>query len=183
MLLNVRQNGFIFSFPPDYFSETVKEKYKKYYQSLILPYDTINDFMSSTIQSIDFPGWQMDPAQQIRLLGKKQEYKNAVQIPDLFTREFTITFKMTDAYLNYFIFLENSLSYLDFDNKNQPTFPPMRLSLLDNQGYLVASIIFNRPILKGQDGFKLSYSSGTPDFKTFTAKFAYFNFDVELDFN
>jgi len=183
MLLNVRQNGFIFSFPPDYFSEAVKEKYKKYYQSLILPYDTINDFMSSTIQSIDFPGWQMDPAQQVRLLGKKQEYKNAVQIPDLFTREFTITFKMTDAYLNYFIFLENSLGYLDFDNKTQPTFPPMRLSLLDNQGYLVASIIFNKPILKSQDGFKLSYSSGTPDFKTFTAKFAYFNFDVELDFN
>ena len=73
MLLNVRQNGFIFSFPPDYFSEKVKEKYKKYYQSLILPYDTINDFMSSTIQSIDFPGWQMNPAQQTRLFGKKQD--------------------------------------------------------------------------------------------------------------
>ena len=184
MLLNVRQNGFIFSFPPDYFSEKVKEKYKKYYQSLILPYDTINDFMSSTIQSIDFPGWQMNPAQQTRLFGKKQDYKDATQIPDLFTREFSITFKMTDAYLNYFIFLENSLNFLDFENnKTLPTFPPMRLSLLDNQGYLMASIIFNKPILKSQEGFKLSYSSGVPDFKTFTAKFAYFDFDIELDFN
>jgi hypothetical protein len=182
MLLNARQNGFIFSFPPDYFTDRIKEKYKKYYQSLILPYDSINDFMSSTIQSIDFPGWQMAEATQTRLFGKKQDFKNAIQVPDLFSREFTITFKLTDAYLNYFIFLENSLDFLDFDNKQQ-TFPPMRLSLLDNQGYLVASIIFNRPILKGQDGFKLSYSSGTPDFKTFNAKFVYFNFDVELDFN
>lgn len=184
MLLNSRQNGFIFSFPPDFFSERVKEKYKKYYQSLILPYDSIDDFMASTVQTIDFPGWTMAPTEQIRLLGKKQDFKNAVQIPDLFTREFTITFKMTDAYLNYFIFLENSLDFLDFEkNKTLPTFPPMRLSLLDNQGYLVASIIFNRPILKSQEGFKLSYSGGTPDFKTFQAKFAYLNFDIELDFD
>jgi hypothetical protein len=184
MLLNSRQNGFVFSFPPDFFSDAVKEKYKKYYQSLILPYDSINDFMSSTIQSVDFPGWNMDPAVQTRLFGKKQDFKNAIQIPDLFSREFTITFKLTDAYLNYFIFLENSLNFLDFEkSKTLPTFPPMRLSLLDNQGYLVASIIFNRPILKGQDGFKLSYSAGTPDFKTFNAKFSYFDFDIELDFN
>lgn len=182
MLLNVRQNGFIFSFPPDFFAEEVKEKYKKYYQSLILPYDTIEDFMSSTIQSIDFPGWQMDPVAQTRLLGKRQEYKNSTQVVDTFTREFSITFKMTDAYLNYFIFLENSLKFLDFSNKQQ-TFSPMRLSLLDNEGYLVSSVIFKKPILKSQDGFKLSYSSNTPDFKVFTAKFAYFDFDLELDFN
>ena len=183
MLLNSRQNGFIFHFPPDYFDAEVKEKYKKYYQSLILPYDTINDFMSSTVQSIDFPGWQMDPTVQTRLFGKKQEYKNSTQVVDLFTREFSITFKLTDAYLNYFIFLENSLKYLDFSNRDQPTFSPMRLSLLDNEGYLVSSIIFNRPVLKSQEGFKLSYSSATPEFRTFTAKFAYFDFDIELDFN
>jgi hypothetical protein len=181
MLLNVRQNGFIFSFPPDFFTEAIQEKYKKYYQSLILPYDSINDFMSATIQSIDFPGWSMDQATQTRLLGKQQDYKSSKQVVDLFTREFSITFKLTDAYLNYFIFLENSLAFLDFSNKQQ-TFPPMRLSLLDNQGYLVASIIFKRPILKSQEGFKLSYSSNTPDFKTFTAKFVYFDFDVQLDF-
>jgi len=182
MLLNVRQNGFILSFPPDYFNPRVQEKYKKYYQSLILPYDTIGDFMSATIQTIDFPGWQMNQVQQTRLLGKKQEFKNSIPVIDNFTREFTITFKMTDAYLNYFIFLENSLDFLSLDNKEQ-TFSPIRLSLLDNQGYLVASIIFKRPILKSQDGFKLSYSSGVPDMKVFQAKYSYLDFDIELDFD
>jgi len=182
MLLNQRQNSFILSFPPTFFSGEVKEKYKKYYQSLILSYDSINDFMSSTIQSVDFPGWSMDPAQQIRILGKQQDYKNSKQVEDLFERSFTVTFKLTDAYLNYFIFLENSLEYLDFSNPTK-TFDPIRLSLLDNQGYLVASIIFNKPILTGLDGFKLSYSTNTPDFKVFTAKFKYFDFGVDLDFN
>ena len=182
MLLNVRQNGFIFSFPPDFFAPEIKEKYKQYFQSLILPYDTIEEFMSSTIQSIAWPGWTMQTVSQTRLLGKQQEYKSSKQVIDQFVREFTITFKMTDAYLNYFIFLENGLKYLDFQNKTR-TFSPMRLSLLDNEGYLVSSIIYKEPILLSQDGFNLSYSSSTPDFKTFTAKFSYFTFDIELDFN
>lgn len=181
MLLNVRQNGFILLFPPNFFTERVTQKYKKYFQSLILPYDSINDFMSSTIQSVDFPGWNMQPVQQTRILSKKQEFKNAIPIPDNFTREFTITFKMTDAYLNYFIFLENSLDYLDFSNKQQ-VFDPIELVLLDNQGYLVSSLVFNKPLLKGQDGFKLSYSANTPDFRTFQAKFSYFDFDLKLNF-
>lgn len=182
MILNVRQNGFIFLFPVDYFAPEVKEKYKKYYQSLIMPYDTIDDFMSSTIQQVEFPSWQMQLAQQTRLHGKKQEFKNSTQVVDNFKREFTITFKMTDAYLNYFIFLENSLKFMDFENTKQ-TFDPMELVLLDNQGFMVASIVFKNPILKGQDGLKLSYSSLTPEFKIFTATFQYFDFDIKVNFD
>jgi hypothetical protein len=88
---------------------------------------------------------------------------------------------MTDAYLNYFIFLENSLDYLDFSNKQQ-VFDPIELVLMDNQGYMVSSIVFNKPLLKGQDGFKLSYSANTPDFRTFQAKFSYFDFDLKINF-
>jgi hypothetical protein len=182
MILNARNNGFVFLFPPDFFAEKIKEKYKKYYQSLILPYDTIEDFMSSTVQGIDFSGWTMQPVTQTRLLGKRQEYKNSTPVSDLFTREFTLTFKMTDAYLNYWIFLDNALNYLDFENKNQ-VLSPMTLSMLNNEGYLVSNVVFNKPILKSQDSLKLSYSSNTPSFGTFSAKFSYFDFDLDINFD
>jgi hypothetical protein len=182
MILNARNNSFAFFFPPDFFADEIKEKYRKYYQSLILPYDTIDDFMSSTVQQIDFPGWSMEPAQQVRTLGKRQEYKNSTPIEDLFKREFTVTFKMTDAFMNYWIFLDNALNFLDFDNREK-TMSPMRLSFLNNEGYLVTSVIFKNPILKGQEGIKLSYSSVTPEFRTFTATFQYFYFDIEIDFD
>jgi hypothetical protein len=182
MILNARQNGFVFFFPPDYFSDAVKEKYKKYYQSLVLPYDTIEDFMSSTIQSIEFPGWAITPVAQTRTLGKRQEYKSSVQVVDTFTRKFTLTFKMTDSYLNYFIFLDNALNFLDFSNKKQ-TFSPMSLSMLNNEGYLVSTLVFKEPLLISQDSVKLSYSAAAPDFKTFTATYQYFDFSIDTTFN
>ena len=181
MLLNVRQNGFIFNFPPDFFAPEIKEKYKKYYQSLILPYDTIDEFMSSTVQQIDFPSWAMQPVQQTRPLGKLQEYKNSKPLKELFTREITLTMKISDAYLNYFIFLENSLEFLDFSNKEQ-TLKPIKLLMLNNEGYSVSSITFNNPILMSQTGIKLSYSSVTPQFNTFEVKFKYFDFKLDVDF-
>ncbi len=182
MLLNARKNGFVFLFPPDFFTQKVTEKYSKYFKNLILPYDTIDDFMSSTVQSIDFPGFDMKEVEQIRPLGKRQGFKNATQVIDLYQRTFSITFKLTDAYLNYFIFMDNSLEFLDFNNKEQ-TYGPMRLILLDNQGYAISSMIFKSPILTSQEGLKFSYSSATPDFGTFTAKFSYFDFELELDFD
>ena len=182
MILNVRNNSFVFLFPENFFSDNIKEKYKSYYQSLILPYDSIDDFMSSTVQSIDFPAWYMELAQQTRPLGKKQEYKSSKPLKDLFTREITLTMKISDAYLNYFIFLENALEFLDFSNKQQ-TLSPLRLMLLSNEGYSVSSIIFNKPILKSQTGIKLSYNSVTPQFNTFEIKFQYYDFKLEVDFS
>lgn len=182
MILNARNNGFVFLFPPDFFAEEVKDKFKKYYQSLILPYDNIEDFMSSTIQQIEFPGWDMQLPSQTRTLGKRQEYKSSKPVEDLFERKFTLTFKLSDAYLNYFIFLDNAMNYVDFSNKSQTT-SPMQLALLNNEGYIVSSVVFNKPILFAQEGFKLSYSSVTPKFTTFTAKFNYLDFDFDLKFD
>jgi hypothetical protein len=169
-------------FPPDFFADEVKEKYKKYYRSLVLPYDTIEDFMSSTIQQIDFPGWDMELKEQTRTRGKRQEYKSAKPVEDLFKRQFTLTFKLSDAFLNYFIFLDNALNFVDHANKKQSA-SPMQLALLSNQGYLVSSVVFNDPILFGQDGIKMSYSATTPEFKTFTAKFNYLDFDLDIKFD
>lgn len=182
MILNARNNSFVLFFPPNFFSPEIKEKYKKYYKSLVLPYDTLEDFMSSTIQQISMPGWSMELAQQTRTFGKRQEYKNAEPIAELFKREFTITFKLADAFINYWVFLDNALNYLDHEN-NQQVLEPFRLSFLSNEGYLVNSVLFKKPILKGQSELNLSYSSVTPDFKTFTATFQYYEFDIDIDFD
>ena len=204
MILNSRQNSFFLNFPADFFSTEVQQKYDKYYRSLLLPYKSLSDFMSSTIQSVNFPGFTSTLPTQIRPLGKTQDLQSSKPIADQFTRELKVTFKLTDAYLNYFIFLDNTLNYLEpanispentgeslgqalsvnpRANSNHPFFNPIRLSLLNNEGYAVSSIIFNRPMLTSLSEMNLSYSSITPQFTTFTATFKYYNFDLEMDFD
>lgn len=204
MILNARQNGFFLNFPPDFFNTVVQDKYSKYYRSLILPYRNLPEFMSSTIQSVNFPGFSSTLPTQTRVLGKTQEVQSSKVIADQFTRELKITFKLSDAFLNYFIFLDNALNYLEpanvatenrqtslgqalsvqaIANANHPYFQPIRLTLLNNQGYAVSSIIFNRPMLKSLSEMNLSYSSITPQFPTFSATFQYYNFDLEMDFD
>jgi hypothetical protein len=204
MILNSRQNGFFLNFPADFFNAEVQQKYDKYYRSLVLPYKNLSDFMASTIQSVNFPGFASSLPTQTRPLGKTQELQSAKPIADQFTRDIKITFKLTDAYLNYFIFLDNALNYLEpanvnpentgtslgqalsvnpRSNVNHPFFNPIRLTLLNNEGYAVSSIIFNRPMLTSLSEMNLSYSSISPQFTTFTATFKYFNFDLEMDFD
>jgi hypothetical protein len=205
MILNSRQNGFFVTFPPTFFNKKVQAKYEKYYRSLLLPYRNLSDFMSSTVQSIDFPGFSHELPVQTRVLGKRQEVQTSKPIADIYKREIKITFKLTDSYLNYFIFMDNALNYLDpsnianesldnselgsvFDqeavrNDNHPYFDPIRLTLLNNEGYAVSSIIYNRPMLKAMSDLNLSYSSVSPKFVVFSATFQYYNFDIELDFD
>jgi hypothetical protein len=204
MILNARQNGFVVNLPQNFFNEEINSKYEKYYRNLLLPYRSISDFMASTIQSVNFPGLTSQLPTQVRPLGKIQEVQSAKPIADMFTRDLKLTFKLTDSYLNYFIMMDNVLNYLEpanvnpqntkkslgqaltnvsTSNENHPVFSPIRLTLLNNEGYGVSSIIFKRPMITALSALTLSYSSITPQFQTFTVDFKYFNFDLELDFN
>lgn len=202
MILSARQNGFLISFPETFFSKAISKKYEKYYNSLIMPYETIEDFMSSTVQSVTFNGFTVPLVQQTRTLGKVQDFKSAKPIADMFERKFTIKFKLSDAYLNYFIFLDNALNYLDQGNLEPDnlrrslngvgkpfvvdpqglTLDPIRLTLLNNEGYAVSSIVFNEPILTGMTQISLSYNETAPKFNSFDVSFQFYNFDIALDF-
>ena len=204
MVLNSRQNSFLVNLPQDFFNSAIDAKYEKYYRNLILPYRSISDFMASTIQTVNFPGLTMTLPTQIRTLGKTQEVQSSKPIADMFTRDLKLTFKLTDSYLNYFIMMDNVLNYLEpanvnpnntqnslgqalsntqTSNGNHPYFSPIRLTLLNNEGYGVSSIVFNRPMITSLSALTLSYSSITPQFQLFTVDFKYYNFDLELDFN
>jgi hypothetical protein len=204
MILNSRQNSFMVSLPQDFFSPKIDEKYGKYYRNLLLPYRSISEFMASTIQTVTFPGLTSTLPTQVRPLGKVQEVQSAKPIADMFNRDIKLTFKLTDAYLNYFIMMDNMLNYLEpanvsptntqrslgktltnqvIQNQNHPFFSPIRLTLLNNEGYAVSSVVFNRPMITAMSTITLSYSSTTPQFQTFTVDFKYYNFDLELDFN
>ena len=182
MFLNSKNNNFILLFPPDFYSKELEDRYKAYYNQMLLPYDKLEDFMSASIQSIDFPGWTMEGPQQIRMYGAKQEFKSSTPIKDLITRKFTVTFKLADAYMNYLVFLDNAIHFLDFKNKQQ-YFEGFKLCMLNNEGYLVSYMDFKKVLLNGMSDFKLAFSSIGAEFNTWTADFTYMDWDVTVMFD
>lgn len=203
MILNARHNGFLVNLPQNFFSSEIDKKYEKYYKNLLVPYRSISDFMASTIQTIEIPGFNSVLQSQIEQGGKKREVLSSLPIAEQFSRELKISFKLTDGWLSYWIFLDNLLNYLEPSNlaetntqnslgrahrapvvleENHPFFSPIRLTILNNEGYALVSVLFNRPMITGLTNFQLSYASVKSEFKTFSVTFKYYNFDLEPEF-
>lgn len=182
MILNQRLNNFVVLFPANFFSDEIKERYASYHKQLLLPYDTIEDFMTSTIQTVTISGWDMEMVQQIRMHGAEQEFKSAKPIKDLLTRNMEIEFKLSDAFLNYFIFYDNALSYLDFENKQQ-YFDSFRIALLNNEGYALVFLDMHKIVLHGMSEFNMSYAKNEPLFNTWKAKFKYNDWDLTVNYD
>jgi hypothetical protein len=181
MFLNSRQNSFIFNFPKGFFPASVEQKYKGYLEKMPVPFDTVRDFMNHTIQSVTFPTISMSEAvEQVRTTGFRQRYKNATNIQNLIARDFTVTFKLVEGYLNYWILFETMVDYFDFKNPNQ-YLPDIPLRMLDNDGVMMTSIIFNEVMLLGMSALTLNYANTTPQFSNFNASFKCNSVEIKLE--
>ena len=171
MLINARQNSFFFQFPKGFFPDSLEKKYISYVKRMPLPYDTLRDFMNSTIQSISFPTFNsIDDVEQIRPGGFKQRYKSSTNLQNLTKREFSISFKMGEGFINYWIMYDCISNFLDFNNPEQ-YLPDMILRTLDNNGVVLASITLQQSIFTSLSEVQLNYSSTTPAFSTFSVGF------------
>jgi hypothetical protein len=181
MILNVRQNGFIFNFPKGFIVDSVVDKYEKYVKRMPIPYDTVNDFINSTIQQVNFPTLRtIDTAEQIRPGGFKQTYKSSTTLQNLIQRDFTVTFKLGEGFINYWILYENIIKFLDFQNPEQ-YLQDFRLLLLDNEGIVMASVLLQQPVFTSLSEIQLNYASSTPQFSTFSIGFKCNYVDVKLE--
>lgn len=180
MIINARSSNFIFNFPKSFIIPPIEDKYKNYVMRMPLPYDTVQNFMNAHVQSITFPSLAMEPVTQARKLGKEQAYKSGKVTPDLFTKEMTVTMKAVDGYINYWIFLENALNYLDFSTKDL-YLEDMYIRVLSQEGHIVQTVRFQKVILTGVSEIVLSYSDTTPTFSTFNATFKFNALDIFVE--
>lgn len=181
MLLNSRQNAFIFNFPKGFYSQALEEKYLAYVKRMPIPYDTLKDFMNSTIQQVSFPTFQtIDSVEQTRPGGYKQNYKSATTIQNLVRRDFNVTFKLGEGFINYWIMYESIVDFLDFQNQNE-YLPDLTLHLLDHEGIIMSTVKFQQPIYTSLSEVQLNYSSTTPQFSTFSVGFRCNYVDIKLE--
>jgi len=169
-ILNVRSNSFYFNFPKGFFPGSVETKWIDYLKKQPTPYDTLTSYMNSSIQSVSFPTMNIDLVSQTRNLGKQINYQSATPVQDLFSRDFSVSFRISEGFVNYFIMLETVLDKLAFQNDDLFT-PILPLRILDNEGGVVISVLFKEVTLTSVNNIDLNYTANAPTVQTFTVGF------------
>jgi hypothetical protein len=180
MILNPKASSFYFNFPKGFFSDRVIEKYTKYIERQPIPFDNVQTYVNSTIQSITFPSLSIDTVEQVRSLGKKINYKSSTPIQDLFSKDINVNFKAADGYVNYFIMLDTLLDFLNFANP-KVFIPVLPLRILDGEGNVVFSVQFEEVIFSSFSGVELSYTNNNPTFTSFSLGFTCNYLDIKFE--
>jgi hypothetical protein len=180
MLLNPKQNSFFFQFPKGFFPEIIVEKYLPYLKKQPVPFDSLSQYVNSTIQTINFPGLQLDSVEQVRPLGKKVTYKGSTPIQDLFTKDLNVQFRLVDGFINYFIMLDTILWYVNFAQE-QIFIQNLPLRIMDSEGNIVVSATFEQAIISSFSELQFSYTSNAAQDANFSMGFNFNYLDIKLE--
>ena len=178
MFPNAKNNNFYVAFPKKFFYKDVVEKYDFYIKRLPNPYETVADFVNSSIQGITFPSLSMGTVEQALYEDYPVKWKDGFNFNKSIDKNFSITFKLFEGYINYWILFDQLQYFYDYDADNE-FFPPMTLSFLDATGFELIAFTFNKIVMTDLSELELSYANNVPEFQTFTATFVYNYFDVK----
>jgi hypothetical protein len=181
MILNSKNNQFVFKLPKGFLDKELQEKYSFYLKRLPTPFSSIEDYINHSIQSVTFPQVNADILEQT-LDKRPQFWRQSFDLERVISKEFTVNFKTADGFLNYWIMFEQLQRYLNEQNMRD-YFPDMELIFLDRDGYQLVTVTFRQPLMKGLDTLEMTYASVGSEFKTFGVTFHYnlFEINVKLD--
>ena len=171
MILNSKNNNYIISFPKNFLYSTVQDRYWPMLKRLPLPYDSITDYMNASIQQFSFPGVNAENVEQT-LYEDKVQWKGAYRLGKLMSKDFDMTFKSYEGYINYWMMHDQFREFLAYDNKEE-FLPNLTLSFLDQDGFELISIVFKQITMTSISELELNFSSNTSEFQQFTCGFHY----------
>jgi len=184
LFLNARYNQFKFLFPKQFLYQEIEEKYQQYLKDLPTPYPNVISFLNSTVQSISFPGVSnistVDQVQAGRIVSYRQGFRFA-QVVD---KEFTVTFRLVDAYLNYWLMYEQLVKYTNFaieqPSSDKEFLPDLSILYLTSSGNLTVLQKLIQVIYTGIGDLTPSYTEISNTTRTFTCSFKYNYFELQV---
>lgn len=177
MILNAKNNNFRFELKKDFFFQPIVEKYEYIIKKLPSPYRTIRDYINAGVQEVTFPSTSLNKSVQQSLHNPEVPWKGPFNMEKNISKDITVTFKLYEGYVNYWIMFEQLNYFYQYTTLDQ-AFSDMQLSFMDNSGFELFTFNFGRVIYFGISELSLSFSSNVPEFKTFTCNFTYTTFDL-----
>lgn len=171
MIVNARNNNFRLEIPKKFFFDSVIDKYDFYLKRMPTPYSDIASIINASIQGVSFPA-AVGPVIDQTLFDDPIKWKGRGNLNRWITKEFSITFKLYEGYINYWIMFEQLQAYYDY-NQRIAFMEDFVLQFLDNTGFELIAFKFEKTIFTGISNLDLSFSSNVPNFQTFTCDFVY----------
>lgn len=163
---------------PNTFYPEVVDTWKPVFKRLYLPYVSLEDAFNAQITSISFPSVQHTPVKQ-----GFQNYdltkRGGKQLNQMMDKTFTITVKLTESYLTYFMARQQFDLFMKFGEQAKELYmPPISVTILDDGGFEIITYTYSELTPTGLSDFDLSYAARPGTFNTFTWTFAYNYFDI-----
>lgn len=179
MRLSSQSSQFLFNLPSSFLPNEIIESYQPLLEKNWIQYENVIDYLNSTILSVNFPGISFDMPTQIRMRGKKRNFKPSTNPQDIVTtRELQVTFRSVDSYLNYWLMFDIiNKHYIDVENS---FVTPFTITSLDAGRDAVYVIKFFEIILRSLSDVNLSYSQQSVTAKEFTLTFNFNFYDIEF---
>ena len=178
MVLNNLSQNLAIWFCPNTFYPEVNDIWKPLFKRMHLPYLTIEDFFNSQITGISFPSVSSNNVNQ-GYQNYKLTKRPGLQLDHQMAKSFTLTIKLTESYLTYFIARQQFDLFLRFgDDAKSLYMPPLSVTLLDDGGFEVITYTYNQLTPTNLSDFDLSYAARPGTFNTFTWEFGYNYFDI-----
>ena len=184
MVLNNKPQMFTVFFPSNFFYQEVKEKWEPIIERMRLPYQSIDDFMNAQIQSVTFPNVTIDIGTQQRNQ-YEVAYPGGKELEPMISKDLTITFKLTESYISYFIMWDQIDTYLHYydpgtaenlENKKACWMEPIHLAFLSDAGFQLTEFRFEHITPTGLGELNLSYAATAASYNTFSLSLKYNRF-------
>ena len=185
MNLNARSDLFVVNLPKTFFPEIQMSKFGPYLERLPRVYDDAKSLINSSIQALTIPNINFEPNNQLkpgfeqRKRGRQVVLRSATSVEELYDKNFTITFRLLDGYINYWIMLDLFLYWYSFPI-TQPFVFNLPVSILDSHGNIMFVVILKKCLFTGLSEYELNYTSNTNSIKTFDASFAFNSLEFQF---
>lgn len=175
-LLNAKLNMYSVWFPKDFFYPEIEARWTPVVKRLKLQYQSLEDFLNASVQSVSFPEMSLNLATQPQTM-YQIAHRGGKELEPILDKNLTVTFKLMEGFITYWMLFEQIELFQKYTDTS-PFWPSMYVSFLDHHGFELLVFEFQKIVPQGMSQFNLNFSTVAADFNTFTLNLTYNRFKI-----
>jgi len=175
-ILNAKLSQFVVWLPKDFFYPEIRERWTPVVKRLKLQYQSLEDYINSTVQTVTFPEVILNPVSQPQTMFQIK-YRGGKELEPILDKNLTIIFKLTEGFITYWM-LFDQIELFQMYSERQPFWPSMYVSFLDHHGFELMAFEFQKIVPLALSQFNVSYATVAAEFNTFALNLSYNRYKI-----